>query len=45
MVNPLGPAYDFFLGFFNSLPFSCQALVLVVIGLYVVSVIINLIMR
>lgn len=45
MVDPLGPASNFFLGFLASLPSPIKLLLYLSIGLAVLAVIVRLIFR
>ena len=45
MVNPVGPAANFFLGFYNAIPSPVRLLILLSFGLAAIATIVRLIFR
>lgn len=45
MINPVGPAVEFFIDMWNSIPTVIQSFVFLCFGLWAVSVVIHMIFR
>lgn len=45
MINPVAPAANFFLAFFNNMPTALKSFVFLCVGLWLVSVFVHLIYR